>query len=71
MREIEQLEPLEIKVAGWDGKQAKSDLYSGMQIQMPIVVVSDSMQPPGLQHTRLPCPSLSLGVCSNSCPLNG
>ena len=26
------------------------------------------MQPHGLQHTKLPCPSLSLGVCSNSCP---
>ena len=24
---------------------------------------------PWLQHARLPCPSLSLGVCSNSCPL--
>ena len=24
----------------------------------------------GLQHTRLPCPSLSPGVCSNSCPLS-
>ena len=70
MREIEQLEPLEIKVAGWDGKQAKSDLYSGMQIQMPIVVVSDSMQPPGLQHTRLPCPPLSPRICLNSCPLS-
>ena len=23
-----------------------------------------------LQHTRLPCLSLSLGVCSNSCPLS-
>ena len=23
-----------------------------------------------LQHTRLPCPSLSPGVCSNSCPLS-
>ena len=23
----------------------------------------------GLQHTKLPCPSPSLGVCSNSCPL--
>ena len=33
-------------------------------------VVSNSLQPHGLQHTRLPCPSLSLGVCSNSCPLN-
>ena len=25
--------------------------------------------PYGLQHTRLPCPSLSPRVCSNSCPL--
>ena len=29
-------------------------------------VVSDSLWPRGLQHTRLPCPSLSPGVCSNS-----
>ena len=33
-------------------------------------VVSDSLKPHGLQHTRLPCPSLSPGICSNSCPLN-
>ena len=33
-------------------------------------VVSDSLWPHGLQHTRLPCPSLSPGVCSNSCPLS-
>ena len=29
-----------------------------------------TLQPQGLQHTRLPCPSLSPGVCSNSCPLS-
>jgi len=33
-------------------------------------VVSDSLWPHGLQHARLPCPSLSPRVCSNSCPLN-
>ena len=33
-------------------------------------VVSDSLQPHGLQHARLPCPSPSPGVCSNSCPLS-
>ena len=33
-------------------------------------VVSDSLQPHGLQHARLPCPSPSLGVCSNSCPMS-
>ena len=26
--------------------------------------------PHGLQHTSLPCPSQSPGVCSNSCPLS-
>ena len=31
-------------------------------------VVSDSLQPHGLQHYRLPWPSPSPGVCSNSCP---
>ena len=33
-------------------------------------VMSDSLQPHGLQHARLLCPSLSPGVCSNSCPLS-
>ena len=28
----------------------------------------DPLRPHGLQHTRLPCPSLSSGLCSNSCP---
>ena len=34
------------------------------------LVVSNSLQPHGLWHARLPCPSLSPGVCSNSCPLS-
>ena len=33
-------------------------------------VVSSSLWPHGLQHSRLPCPSLSPGVCSNSCSLS-
>ena len=33
-------------------------------------VVSDSLKPHGLQHTRLPCPSPSPRTCSNSCPLS-
>ena len=33
-------------------------------------VISDSLRPHGLQHSRLPCPSPSPGVCSNSCPLS-
>ena len=31
--------------------------------------VSDSLQPLGMQHSRLPCPSLSPSVCSKPCPL--
>ena len=33
-------------------------------------VVSDSLQPHGLQHTRLPCPLPTPSVYSNSCPLS-
>ena len=33
-------------------------------------VVSDSLWHHGLEHSRLPCPSLSPEVCSKSCPLS-
>ena len=33
-------------------------------------VMSNSSHPRGLQHARLPSPSPSPGVCSNSCPLS-
>ena len=33
-------------------------------------VMSDSLQPHGLQHARLPCPSPTPGACSNSYPLS-
>ena len=35
-----------------------------------IAVMSDSLQPHGLQHTRLPCPSPSPRASSNSCQLS-
>ena len=34
-------------------------------------LMSDSLWPHGLQHARLPCPSSTPGVCSNSRPLSG
>ena len=40
------------------------------QVQFSRSVVSDSLRPYGLQHTRPPCPSPTPGVYSNSCPLN-
>ena len=33
-------------------------------------LVTQSCLTHGLQHTRLPCPSVSFGVCLNSCPLS-
>ena len=33
-------------------------------------VMSDSLRPHVLEHTRLPCPSPSPRACSNSCPLS-
>ena len=37
-------------------------------VQFSGLVMSKSLWPHGLQHARLPCPSLSLRACSNSCP---
>ena len=39
-------------------------------IQLSWSVVSDSLWPHGLHLARLPCPSPTLGACSNSCPLS-
>ena len=37
-------------------------------VQISHSVMSDSLQPHGLQHARLPCPSPTPGAYSNSCP---
>ena len=67
--------------------QSKASLYRSTQYSESSPLfrrsgVSDSLRPRGLPHTRLPCPSPSPGVCSNSrpfvdgnghwkCPLHG
>ena len=38
--------------------------------QFSCSVVPNSLQPHGLQHARLSCPSPTPGVCGNSCPLS-
>ena len=43
-------------------------LFSSVQFSHS--VVSNSLWPHGLQHARLPCPSPTTGVYSNSCPLS-
>ena len=48
-----------------NGLTKKKDHFSSVQS-----VTSDSLQPHGLQHSRLPWPSPTPGAYSNSCPLS-
>ena len=41
-----------------------------LSVQFSCSVVSNSLQPHELQHTRLPCPSSTPGVYPSSCPLS-
>ena len=44
--------------------------YILSSVQCSCSVVSDSLRPHALQHSRPPCPSPTPGVYSNSCPLS-
>ena len=46
------------------------DFNKFQSVQFSPSVMSDSLQPHGLQHTKPPCPSPTPGVYSNSCPLS-
>ena len=48
------------------------DSGGGVVVQSVLfsLVVPDSLQPDGLKHARLPCPSLSPRGCSNSGPFS-
>ena len=54
------------------GRVDLTSLKQGARIQFSLVysVVSDSLQPHGLQHARPPCPSPTPGIYSNSCLLS-
>ena len=54
----------------WNDIKASPDKIQGTNTTVVHSVVSDSWRPNGLQHARLPCPSLSPRACSNSCPLS-
>ena len=45
-------------------------LLFSWSVQFSRSVMSNSLWPHGLQHARPPCPSLTPGVYSNSCPLS-
>ena len=55
---------------GFHNKYITDSSHILMMILFSHSVVSNSLWPHGLKHTRLPCPSLSPKVCSNSCRLS-
>ena len=74
MTSITKIDQVMVAIAYYDehklhkdyGMEMVSDTLSSVHFS----VVSDSLQPHGLQHTRLLCPSPTLRACSNSCPLS-
>ena len=55
----------------WFKQASLAEEYCGnSSFQFSCSVVSDSLWPHGLQHARLPCPSLIPGDYSDSCPLS-
>ena len=54
----------------WKDKQTVIHPDNGILLLFSCPVTSESLWSQGLQHTRLPCPSPSPGVCPNSCPLH-
>ena len=55
---------------GKEKKKKKPSLKRFSLVQFSCSVVSDSLQPHGLQHTRPPCPSQIPRACSNTHPSN-
>ena len=51
-------------------KENAKKLFVISSVQFSRSVVSDSLRPYGMQHSRPPCPSPTLGVYSNSCLLS-
>ena len=58
-----------VEASSWEGLTVSCSDGRG-HVQFSPLVMSDSLQPHGLQHARPPCPSPTPGVYSNSCPLS-
>ena len=52
------------------GRVAIINYYRVQSVQFSHSVMSNSLWPHGVQHTRLPCPSPTPGAYSNSCSLS-
>ena len=71
MRLKEESEKAGLKLSLQKSKIMASSPITSWQIsQLSLLVMSNSLGPHGLQHTRLPCPSPIPRACSNSCPLS-
>ena len=55
---------------GWAGSPSAHTRKWLSSVQFSHSVVSSYLWSHGLQHARPPCPSLTPGACSNSCPLS-
>ena len=54
----------------WAHSQKVLSCKKRREAQFSHSVMSNSLWPHGLEHTRLPCPSPTPRACSNSCPLS-
>ena len=54
----------------WSWTEILFPPFQLVSVQFSHSAGSYSLWPHGLQHARLPCPSLTPGACSNSCPLS-
>ena len=58
----------QIQTIAHQGRNSQETTWGKTQVSRS--VVSNSLQPRGLQHVRPPCPSPTPGAYSNSCPLS-
>ena len=61
---------LELFMSPWASSWPSLYCSGFSSVSFSNLVLSDSLRAHGLLHTRLPCPSPTPGVYSNSCPLN-
>ena len=55
--------------SSFSSSMSESVQYAGLSVQISSVAqLCLTLQPHGLQHVRVPCPSLTSWTCSNSCP---
>ena len=62
--------PGHYKLDSLEVKEITLLIFPGEKLLFSHSVMSDSWWPHGLQHARLPCPSVSPSACSNSCVLS-